>query len=99
MEEAKSILDHINDSMEKALNHLEAELTKIRAGKASPQMLDSLHVDYYGNNTPLNQVANVNTTDARTLVVQPWEKSMLHTIEKAIQAANLGFNPQNDGLV
>ena len=99
MEEAKRILEHMNDSMEKALNHLEIELTKIRAGKANPQMLDNIHVDYYGTNTPLNQVASVNTTDARTLVVQPWEKSMLHTIEKAIQAANLGFNPQNDGLV
>ncbi|MEO8149103.1 MAG: ribosome recycling factor [Bacteroidia bacterium] len=99
MEEAKRILDHMNDSMAKALSHLETELTKIRAGKASPQMLDNIHVDYYGTSTPLNQVANVNTTDARTLVVQPWEKSMLQTIEKAIMISNLGFNPQNDGLI
>jgi ribosome recycling factor len=62
-------------------------------------MLDGIHVDYYGNSTPLNQVANVNTPDARTIVIQPWEKSMLSVIEKAIQAANLGFNPQNDGVI
>lgn len=99
MEESKKILDHMNDSMNKALGHLETELAKIRAGKASPQMLDNIHVDYYGTSTPLSQVANVNTPDARTLVVQPWEKSMLQIIEKAIQAANLGLNPQNDGVV
>lgn len=99
MEEAKAILNHMTDAMNKALHHLEAELTKIRAGKANPQMLDNVHVDYYGNSTPLNQVANINTTDARTLVIQPWEKSMIHPIEKAITIANLGFNPQNDGQV
>lgn len=99
MEEAKEILNEMNDAMLKALSHLETELSKIRAGKASPQMLDNVHVDYYGTSTPLNQVANVNTSDARTLVVQPWEKSMLHPIEKAITIANLGFNPQNDGIV
>lgn len=99
MEEAQKILDHMVDSMNKALGHLETELTKIRAGKANPQMLDNIHLDYYGVNTPLNQVGTVNSPDARTLVVQPWEKAMLQPIEKAIQAANIGFNPQNDGLV
>lgn len=99
MEEAKQILDHLQDSMNKAMSHLETELTKIRAGKATPQMLDMIHVDYYGTSTPLNQVANVNTSDARTLVIQPWEKSMLTPIEKAIAQSNLSMNPQNDGIV
>ena len=99
MEEVKKIFDHAVGEMNNAVDHLETELSKIRAGKASPQMLDGLYVDYYGANTPLNQVGTVNTTDARTLVVQPWEKSMLVPIEKAIQAANLGLNPQNDGIV
>lgn len=99
MEEIKNIINHASDGMNKAIDHLENELAKIRAGKASPQMLDGVHVDYYGTSTPLNQIGNVNTTDARTLVVQPWEKSMLQPIEKAIQAANLGLNPQNDGVV
>ena len=85
--------------MEKAIVHLETELSKIRAGKANPSMLDNIHVDYYGTSTLLNQVANVNTPDARTIVIQPWEKGMLGPIEKAIQAANLGFNPQNDGVI
>src|ERR1035438_1079766 len=97
--EVKKLLDDTNAQMEKAISHLEAELTKIRAGKASPAMLDGIFVDYYGTNTPLNQVANVSTSDARTIVVQPWEKSMIHPIEKAITAANLGLNPQNDGIV
>lgn len=92
-------MDHMVDAMNKALEHLETELSKIRAGKASPQMLEGIHVDYYGTSTPLHQVGNVNTTDARTLIVQPWEKALLTPIEKAIQAANLGFNPQNDGIV
>lgn len=85
--------------MEKAISHLESELAKIRAGKANPAMLEGIMVDYYGTNTPLNQVANVNTPDARSIVIQPWEKSMLTPIEKAIQAANLGLNPQNDGVI
>ncbi len=85
--------------MKKAISHLEAELQKIRAGKANPALVDSVMVDYYGNMTPLNQIANVSTADARTLIVQPWEKSMLTPIEKAIQVANLGLNPQNDGVV
>lgn len=92
----------INDTqsyMKKAIEHLELELGKIRAGRANPAMLEGLHVDYYGTNMPLNQVSNISTPDARTLMIQPWEKSMLHPIEKAVQAANLGFNPQNDGTV
>lgn len=92
----------LNDAralMEKAIDHAENELTKIRAGKASPSMLDGITVDYYGTQTPLSQVGNVNTPDARTLVIQPWEKSLLGPIEKAIMEANLGMNPQNDGSI
>lgn len=92
----------INDSkmlMQKAIEHLESELSKIRAGRANPAMLDSIHVDYYGTHTPLSQVSSVTVPDARTLAIQPWEKGMLSPIEKAIQAANLGFNPQNDGTL
>ncbi len=98
-EDLKFVLDSAKEAMEKSISHLESELTKIRAGKANPGMLEGIAVDYYGARTPLNQVANVNTQDARTIVVQPWEKSMLTPIEKAIQAANLGFNPQNDGVL
>lgn len=83
--------------MAKAINHLEAELIKIRAGKANPVMLDGVMADYYGNPTPINQVANITALDARTISVQPWEKNMLQVIERAIIAANLGINPQNDG--
>ena len=85
------------DSMKKAINHLEAELTKIRAGKASPQMLDGIVVDYYGSPTPISQVGNISVMDARTLTIQPWEKNMLQPIERAIIASNIGINPQNDG--
>lgn len=85
--------------MDKAIDHCENELQKIRAGKASPAMLDDVYVDYYGTPTPLSQIGNVNTPDARTIVVQPWEKSMLGPIEKAIMEANLGLNPQNDGII
>ncbi|MDQ3191975.1 MAG: ribosome recycling factor [Bacteroidota bacterium] len=98
-EEVSFILDHAKEQMQKAILHLDAELLKIRAGKASPQMLEGVYVDYYGSNVPLSNVANVNTSDARTLVIQPWEKAMLHPIEKAIAAANLGLNPQNDGTL
>lgn len=98
-DDIKKIFSETEGMMSKALDHLEVELAKIRAGRANPAMLDGIHVDYYGNSTPLNQVANVNTPDARTIVIQPWEKSMLSVIEKAIQAANLGFNPQNDGVI
>jgi ribosome recycling factor len=85
--------------MDKAIDHCESELQKIRAGKANPAMLDDIVVDYYGSPTPLSQVGNVNTPDARTIVVQPWEKSLLAPIEKAIKEANLGLNPQNDGVI
>ena len=96
-EEIDFILDSTKESMDGAITHLEKEFVNIRAGKASPSMLGSIFVDYYGSQTPLSQVANVNTPDALTLSVQPWEKSMLQTIEKAIMVANLGFNPMNNG--
>lgn len=85
--------------MSKALDYTESELTKIRAGKASPDMLDGILVDYYGTDTPLSQVSNINTTDARTIVVKPWEKTMIGPIEKAILDSNIGITPQNDGDV
>ncbi|GAA3563945.1 ribosome recycling factor [Snuella lapsa] len=91
------ILDTTKEAMDKAIKHLEKQLTNIRAGKASPAMLGSVMVDYYGSQTPLNQVANVNTPDGRTITVQPWEKSMLQEIERGIMYANLGFNPMNNG--
>jgi ribosome recycling factor len=93
------IQEDAQDSMQKGINHLETELIKIRAGKANPQMLDGLTIDYYGSPTPMNQVANVSVMDARTLTIQPWEKNMLHPIERAIIAANLGVTPQNDGNI
>ena len=85
--------------MKKAIDHLEVELVKIRAGKANPQMVDGITVDYYGAPMPLNQVSNVSVMDARTLSIQPWEKNMLQPIERAIIAANIGINPQNDGNI
>ena len=85
--------------MKKAINHLEAELIKIRAGKANPQMLDNIVVDYYGSPMPINQVANISVMDARTLTIQPWEKNMLQPIERAIINANIGVTPQNDGVI
>ena len=93
------ILEDGKDSMTKAINHLEAELVKIRAGKANPTMLDGIVVDYYGNPTPINQVGNISAMDARTISIQPWEKNMLQPIERAIIAANIGINPQNDGNI
>lgn len=84
-------------AMKKAINHLEAELTKIRAGKATPAIVDGIFVEYYGNPTPLQQVANITIPDARTISLQPWERNMLAPIEKAIIASNIGLNPQNDG--
>lgn len=96
-EEVQFCYDSAQEQMEKVLKHLDLELMKIRAGKASPMMLDSIYVDYYGVRTPLSQVANIATPDPRSIVVQPWEKGMIEPIEKAIQAANLGFNPQNNG--
>ncbi len=96
-DELALVTEVAHDSMSKAINHLENELIRIRAGKASPQMLDGLTVDYYGTATAMNQVANVSSTDARTLSIQPWEKNMLQPIERAIINANLGVTPQNDG--
>src|ERR1700742_1062029 len=93
------ILEVARDSMKKALSHLESELIKIRAGKANPQMLEGLTVDYYGSPTVLNQVSNISVMDARTLTIQPWEKNMLQPIERAIINANLGVTPQNDGNI
>lgn len=99
MSDIKTILESAKSQMEKTISHLEVELAKVRAGKANPAMLDNVLVDYYGAKTPLSNVASVNTQDSRTIVIQPWEKTMLTPIEKAIQAANLGFNPQNDGVI
>ncbi|CAM1348622.1 ribosome recycling factor [Tenacibaculum insulae] len=96
-EEIDFILDSAKESMNNAIEHLIKELRTIRAGKASPAMLANVQVDYYGSATPLGQVANVSTPDARTITIQPWEKNMLHEIEKAIMIANLGFNPMNNG--
>ncbi len=93
------LLEEAEEKMANAIKHLERELLKIRAGKANPQMLDGVKVDYYGAMVPLSQVSNINTPDARSIVVQPWEKNMLGPIEKAIMSANLGFNPQNDGVL
>jgi len=97
-EDVELILDDVESSMKKAISHLEAELTKIRAGKANPSMLDGVTVDYYGAPTPINQVANVSILDARTVSIQPWEKNMLQAIEKAILQANIGITPQSDGV-
>jgi ribosome recycling factor len=97
VEDIASIIATADDHMKKAITHLETELVKIRAGKANPQMLDGIVVDYYGSPMPINQVANISVMDARTLSIQPWEKNMLQPIERAIIAANIGINPQNDG--
>jgi len=97
MEEINFIIDTAKEGMDKAISHLEKQLVSIRAGKATPSMLSSVMVDYYGSATPLSQVANVNTPDARTISIQPWEKNLIQEIEKAIMVANLGFNPMNNG--
>lgn len=99
IEQIKLIMTSAEADMENALIHLESELAKVRAGRANPTMLDSIYVDYYGSKTALNQVATINSPDPRSLAIQPFEKSLLVVIEKAIQAANLGFNPQNDGVM
>ena len=97
MEEIQMYLDEAKEMMDKALKHLGSELLKIRAGKASPNMLDSVKVDYYGTPTPLNQTASITTPDARTVMIKPWEKNLIPEIEKAIMNSDLGLNPQNDG--
>jgi ribosome recycling factor len=97
-EDVALTIELADDSMKRAINHLEAELAKIRAGKANPQMLDGIVVDYYGSPTPIGQVGNISIMDARTLSIQPWEKNMLQPIERAIIASNIGINPQSDGV-
>lgn len=93
----KEVFNHMQAAMDKAIEHAGMEFSKIRAGKAHPGMVDAVKVDYYGNLVPLNQVGNVNTPDAKTITIQPWEKAMLQPIEKGIIIANLGFTPSNDG--
>ncbi len=90
-------IEQAEQQMKKAIQHLEAELIKIRAGRANPNMLDGIVIDYYGNPTPIQQVGNISVTDARTLTIQPWEKNMLQPIERAIINSNIGLTPQNDG--
>lgn len=99
MEEIEMYLQEAVDSMEKAIKHTNIELSKIRAGKASPAMLEGIRVDYYGSSTPLTQVASVNTSDARTIVIKPFEKSLLAEIEKVIRNSELRLNPMNDGEI
>lgn len=99
VEELNFVVDVCKEKMDAAIEHLSKELLHIRAGKSTPSMLDSVHVDYYGSLTPLAQVANISTPDPRTIAVQPWEKKMIPVIEKAILAANLGFNPENNGEI
>lgn len=96
-EEVKMYLDDADEHMKKSIEHLETELSKLRAGKATPSMLNGINVDYYGTNSPISQAANINNQDAKTLIVKPWDKSMLEPIEKAILAANIGITPQNNG--
>lgn len=96
-EDVSTIIADTEANMKKAITHLEAELVKIRAGKANPQMLDGIAVEYYGSQMPIGQVANVSVADARTITIQPWEKNMLQPIERAIINANIGVTPQNDG--
>jgi len=98
-EEVELILEETKDRMQKALEHLEHELARLRAGRATPALLDGITVDYYGVNSPLSQVSNINTPDPKTILIQPWEKNMLGTIEKAIMAANIGLTPINNGEV
>lgn len=98
-EEVKLYMDEAKQLMQNAIAHLESELAKVRAGKANPKILNDVLVDYYGSPTPLSQVANITVPDPRTIAVQPWEKTMLAPIQKAIMNANLGFNPDNNGEI
>lgn len=98
-EEVELVIEEAKDRMQKALEHLEYELSRLRAGRANPVLLDGITVDYYGVNSPLSQVSNINTPDPKTILIQPWEKNMLGTIEKAILAANIGLTPMNNGEV
>lgn len=98
-EDSQFIVDIVKEKMEKALLHLETEFSRIRAGKANPHLLDGIHVEYYGNPVPLNQVSNISTPDPKTIAIQAWEKSMIDPIEKAIMASNLGITPLNNGEI
>jgi ribosome recycling factor len=98
-DELNKIEEHVLEAMEKALSHLETELIKVRAGKANPNIVDGIVVDYYGTPTPISQVGNITVADARTLNIQPWEKNMLQPIERSIINANIGITPQNDGNI
>jgi ribosome recycling factor len=98
-EEVEFVIDAAKEMMDKAIAHLEVELGVLRAGKANPRMLDTVVVDYYGNQTPIGQVANIGTPDPRTIAIQPWEKTMIEPIERAIINANLGFAPMNNGEI
>lgn len=93
------LISETESAMKKAINHLEGELGKIRAGKATPQMFDGINVDYYGSATPIAQIGNISVMDARTITIQPWEKNMIQPIERAIMQANIGITPQNDGIL
>lgn len=96
-EEVQEVIKEAKDKMKKAVDHLSDELARVRAGKANPRILDGIYVDYYGASTPLYQVANIGTPDAKTITIQPWDKNVIDNIEKAIMDSNLGLNPQNDG--
>jgi ribosome recycling factor len=98
-EDIELVIEETKDRMQKALEHLEHELARLRAGRSNPALLDGITVDYYGVMSPLSQVSNINTPDAKTILIQPWEKNMLGTIEKAIMAANIGLTPMNNGEV
>lgn len=98
-DEAQFVLDHCREKMDLAIRHLEKELLHIRAGKSNPAMVDAVTVDYYGSMVPLTQVSNISTPDPKTITIQPWDKKMIPVIEKAIMAANLGFNPDNNGEI
>ncbi len=98
-QDTDQLLKEAEQAMKKSIDHLESEVRKIRAGKADPHMLDDIFVEYYGMNTPMNQLANITTPDPKTIVIQPFEKSMLEPIEKAIHMANIGLNPTNDGSI
>ncbi len=97
MEDFKIIIDTVEELMKNSVAHLDKSFLNIRAGKATPMMLNSVSIDYFGTNTPLNQVANINTPNSQTISVQPWDKSIIPEIEKAIINSNLGFNPMNNG--
>lgn len=98
-EEVQLVFEIAKEKMDKAIDHLDAELSRIRAGKANPRILDGIQVEYYGAMTPLNQVSNISTPDPKTIAVQPWEKAMIDPIEKAIQNSNVGITPVNNGEV